>query len=51
MTEAELLCADFPFQGFRQSGIGSQGITNSLHMMTKVKTTVLNLDQPSYTQG
>ena len=26
----------FPFQGFRDSGIGSQGITNSLAMMVKV---------------
>ena len=25
----------FPFQGFRDSGIGSQGITNSLEMMVK----------------
>ncbi|KAK9818728.1 hypothetical protein WJX74_004674 [Apatococcus lobatus] len=41
----------FPFQGFRDSGIGSQGIQNSLEMMVKVKTTVLNLDQPSYTVG
>ena len=41
----------FPFQGFRDSGIGSQGIQNSLEMMVKIKTTVLNLDQPSYTVG
>ena len=41
----------FPFQGIRDSGIGSQGIINSLDMMTKVKTTVLNLDKPSYTMG
>ena len=38
-------------QGFRDSGIGSQGITNSLEMMCKVKTTVINLDKPSYTIG
>lgn len=25
----------FPFQGFRDSGIGSQGIKNSLEMMVK----------------
>ncbi len=41
----------FPFQGFRDSGIGSQGIQNSLEMMVKIKTTVINLDQPSYTVG
>ena len=41
----------FPFQGFRDSGIGSQGITNSLRMMTKTKTTVMNLPAPSYTLG
>ncbi len=41
----------FPFQGFRDSGIGSQGIKNSLAMMVKDKTTVLNLAKPSYTMG
>ncbi|KAH7286832.1 hypothetical protein KP509_32G024100 [Ceratopteris richardii] len=41
----------FPFQGLRDSGIGSQGITNSINMMTKVKTTVINLPLPSYTMG
>jgi glyceraldehyde-3-phosphate dehydrogenase (NADP+) len=41
----------FPFQGFRDSGIGSQGIKNSLAMMTKIKSTVINLDQESYTLG
>lgn len=41
----------FPFQGFRDSGIGSQGITNSIEIMTKTKTTVLNLAKPSYTLG
>lgn len=29
----------FPFQGFRDSGIGSQGITNSLEMMVKTVRT------------
>ena len=29
----------FPFQGVKDSGIGSQGITNSIALMTKVKTT------------
>ena len=38
----------FPFQGVKDSGIGSQGITNSISLMTKVKTVVLNLPQPSY---
>ncbi|KAI5066213.1 hypothetical protein GOP47_0018837 [Adiantum capillus-veneris] len=41
----------FPFQGLRDSGIGSQGITNSINMMTKVKSTVINLPGPSYTMG
>lgn len=41
----------FPFQGFKDSGIGSQGIKNSLLMMTKIKSTVINLDQESYTMG
>eukprot|EP00878_Enallax_costatus_P004140 GHUV01004369.1.p1 GENE.GHUV01004369.1~~GHUV01004369.1.p1 ORF type:complete len:552 (+),score=134.00 GHUV01004369.1:170-1657(+) len=41
----------FPFQGFRDSGIGSQGIKNSLVMMTKIKSTVINLDKESYTVG
>lgn len=41
----------FPFQGFRDSGIGSQGIRNSLAMMVKTKSTVINLDKESYTQG
>lgn len=41
----------FPFQGFRDSGIGSQGIKKSLEMLVKTKTTVLNLAQPSYTMG
>lgn len=38
-------------QGIKDSGIGSQGITNSINMMTKVKTTVINLPTPSYTMG
>lgn len=41
----------FPFQGFRDSGIGSQGIRNSLAMMVKTKSTVINLDKPSYASG
>ncbi len=38
----------FPFQGVKDSGIGSQGITNSITLMTKLKTVVLNLPAPSY---
>eukprot|EP00897_Mesotaenium_endlicherianum_P004275 jgi/Mesen1/3876/ME000208S02888 len=41
----------FPFQGLRDSGIGSQGITNSIGMMTKTKSTVINLPSASYTMG
>lgn len=41
----------FPFQGFRDSGIGSQGIVNSLNMMCKDKTTVINMPAPTYTLG
>lgn len=41
----------FPFQGFRESGIGSQGIKNSLEMMIKTKSTVINLPAPSYQMG
>ncbi|CAO2163227.1 unnamed protein product [Urochloa humidicola] len=41
----------FPFQGLKDSGIGSQGITNSINMMSKVKSTVINLPSPSYTMG
>eukprot|EP00890_Picochlorum_soloecismus_P003022 jgi/Picsp_1/3720/NSC_06556-R1_nadp-dependent glyceraldehyde-3-phosphate dehydrogenase len=41
----------FPFQGFRDSGIGSQGVRNSLELMTKVKSTVINLPSPSYQMG
>lgn len=41
----------FPFQGFRDSGIGSQGITNSILMMTKTKSTVINLPTPSYSMA
>lgn len=44
-------CCMVALQGFRDSGIGSQGIQNSLAMMVKVKSTVINLDQPSYNMG
>lgn len=38
-------------QGLKDSGIGSQGITNSINMMTKIKSTVINLPAPSYAMG
>lgn len=38
-------------QGLKDSGIGSQGITNSINMMTKIKSIVINLSSPSYTMG
>ena len=38
----------FPFQGVRDSGIGSQGIINSIDTMTKTKSVVINLAKPSY---
>ena len=38
----------FPFQGVKDSGVGSQGITNSIEMMSKIKSTVVNLAKPSY---
>lgn len=41
----------FPFQGFRDSGIGSQGIPNSIELMTRIKSTVINLNHASYTMG
>ncbi|KAK9059431.1 hypothetical protein SSX86_022051 [Deinandra increscens subsp. villosa] len=41
----------FPFQGLKDSGIGSQGVSNSINMMTKIKSTVINLPTPSYTMG
>jgi len=41
----------FPFQGVKDSGIGSQGITNSINLMTKVKSTVINLPSASYTMA
>ncbi|CAK9199166.1 unnamed protein product [Sphagnum jensenii] len=41
----------FPFQGLRDSGVGSQGITNSINMMCKTKTTVMNFPSPTYAMG
>ena len=39
----------FPFQGVKDSGIGSASTLNSFQLMTKVKTTVINLKEASYT--
>ena len=41
----------FPFQGFKDSGIGSQGIKNSISIMVKDKSTVINLNTKTYTMG
>ncbi|KAI3857856.1 hypothetical protein MKX03_016936 [Papaver bracteatum] len=41
----------FPFQGLKDSGIGSQGVTNSILMMTKINSIVINLPTPSYPMG
>lgn len=41
----------FPFQGFRDSGIGSQGVINSLDFMCKSKSVVINMPQASYSMG
>ena len=41
----------FPFQGFKDSGIGTQGIRNSIESMTKIKSYVINLPSPSYAVG
>lgn len=38
-------------QGLKDSGIGSQGITNSIDMMTKIKSMVINLPTPTYSMG
>mmetsp|Transcript_23316 Transcript_23316/g.47548 ORF Transcript_23316/g.47548 Transcript_23316/m.47548 type:complete len:114 (+) Transcript_23316:24-365(+) len=41
----------FPFQGFKDSGLSSQGVRWSLEAMTKIKSTVINLPQESYQAG
>jgi len=41
----------FPFQGVKDSGIGSQGVRYSILAMSKIKSTVINLNKESYTQG
>jgi len=38
----------FPFQGVKESGIGSQGVRYSIEAMTKIKSTVINLPKESY---
>lgn len=46
-----MLLQHFPFQGFRDSGIGSQGIKNSLALMVKHKSTVMNLGECLFIQS
>ena len=41
----------FPFQGFRDSGIGSQGVINSINFMVKSKCVVINLPTATYALG
>ena len=41
----------FPFQGFRDSGIGTQGIRYSIESMTKIKSFVINLPESSFARG
>ena len=41
----------FPFQGFKDSGLSSQGVRYSIEAMTKIKSTVINLADESYTTG
>jgi glyceraldehyde-3-phosphate dehydrogenase (NADP+) len=35
----------------RSVGLYGQGITNSINLMCKTKSTVINLPEPSYTMG
>uniref|UniRef100_A0A2C9VEP7 NADP-dependent glyceraldehyde-3-phosphate dehydrogenase n=1 Tax=Manihot esculenta TaxID=3983 RepID=A0A2C9VEP7_MANES len=41
----------FPFKCLKDNGISSQGKTNSINMMTKVKSTVISFPSSSYTMG
>lgn len=41
----------FPFQGFKDSGISSQGVRYSIESMTKVKSYVINLPQVAHNRG
>lgn len=41
----------FPFMGFKDSGIGTQGIRYSIESMTKIKSYVINLPEASYARG
>ena len=38
----------FPFMGVKDSGIGSQGVPNSIKSMSNVKSVVLNLPKASF---
>lgn len=41
----------FPFMGFKDSGIGAQGIQYSIESMSKVKSYVINLPDVSHARG
>lgn len=41
----------FPFQAQRDSGMNSQGVKYSLQVLSKLKSTVINLQEPSYQMG
>lgn len=41
----------FPFQGFKDSGIGAQGIKYSIESMSKVKSYVINLPDVAHPRG
>ncbi|TFJ88382.1 hypothetical protein NSK_000731 [Nannochloropsis salina CCMP1776] len=41
----------FPFTGFKDSGIGAQGIKYSIESMSKVKSFVINLPEAAHPQG
>ncbi|KAI3690106.1 hypothetical protein L2E82_48081 [Cichorium intybus] len=43
--------SNFGLQGLKDSRIGSQGVTNNINMMTKLKSTVINLPTPSFAMG
>ncbi|XVE53671.1 hypothetical protein DITRI_Ditri03aG0021400 [Diplodiscus trichospermus] len=43
--------SNFELHGLKDSGIGSKEITNNINMMTKIKSTVINLPTPSFTMG
>jgi glyceraldehyde-3-phosphate dehydrogenase (NADP+) len=41
----------FPFTGFKDSGIGAQGIKYSIESMSKVKSFVINMPDASHGRG